>query len=234
MIPARPHAGFSAAFAAYLRWLLRRSFDAVWVRNDARLPRGGFIAAPNHGSWWDGFVPFVVQRSIAPDTPFLLMMSEIELRRFPFFAWAGAFSVDGSSPRAAHPSFRYAALHAARGAGVWIFPEGELRPGDAEPRFSSGFVHAARSAGVPIVPVAMRYVLLRGQRPEAFVATAPAIDPSRSDACAAAERDVARLLAEIDETLRAGNPVEGFRALLRSSGGVDRTVARVVAWGRHA
>lgn len=234
MIAARPHAGFSAVFAAYLRWLLRRSFDAVWVRNDARLPDGGFIAAPNHGSWWDGFVPFVVQQVTAPQTPFLLMMSEAELRRFPFFRWAGAFSVDAASPRAAYPSIRYAALQAARGAGVWIFPEGELRPHADAPRFSSGFVHAARSARVPIVPVAMRYALLRGQRPEVFLATAPAIDPLQRDARASAERRVARLLAEIDETLRAGRGADGFHALLRSRGGVDRTVARVVAWGRHA
>ena len=161
------------------------------------------------------------------------MMSEAELRRFPFFRWAGAFSVDGSSPRAAYPSILYAASRAAGGAGVWVFPEGELRPHCTAPAFTDGFVHAARAAGVPIVPVAMRFAVLGGQRPEAFVASAPPIDPQRRDARSVAQAEVTRLLGEIDATLPAGRGALGYHALLRSRTGVDRAVARALAWSRR-
>ncbi len=67
---ARRHPGFERFFFAYLRWLLRRSFAAVWVRcGAAPFPTSGYIAAANHTSWWDGFVPYVLQRLATPSVP---------------------------------------------------------------------------------------------------------------------------------------------------------------------
>ncbi len=110
------------------------------------------------------------------------MMSDAELRRFAFFRWAGAFSVDASSPRAARAAVLYAGEQAQQGAGVWIFPQGVLGRGTAPSAFTSGFVHAARAANAPIVPVAMVFRMLDKQRPEAFVDIGQPLDAGQRDA----------------------------------------------------
>lgn len=228
MIEARRNAAFERGFAVYLEWLARRSFDAIWVQDGARLPDGGFVAASNHTSWWDGFVPYLSQRALAPQTPFFVMMSEAELRRFPFFRLSGAFSVDGTSARAAWPSIAYAAQCAASGGGVWIFPEGRIRPPGGMSAFTSGFVHAARRGGVPIVPVALRFAMLGAQRPEAFLTIGSPVDPSSATAQVEVASSVAIQLAEIDEAIREGSTGVMFRPILRGNPGIDRRLSRLL------
>lgn len=229
MIKAHPLDGFTHLFGLYLRRLSARSFRGIWVRERVPLPAGGFIAAPNHTSWWDGFVPFMLQRRFAPRMPFYLMMSERELRRFPFFRWGGAFSVDAASARRARASVIYAAQCASRGAGVWIFPEGRIAPPGAPLPFTSGFVHAAVRAATPIVPVAIRYAFLEAQRPDVFVEAAQAIDPHETGAAARTHEIVAAMLSRIDDDIAKGCALDGRTSLLAARRGIDDAVSILTA-----
>ena len=217
--------GFDACFSLYVKVLVRRSFAAVWVRRDKQLPAaGGYVAAPNHHSWWDGLVPYLLHHERPAVKPFAIMMSDVELRRFPFFRFGGAFSIDASSTRSALDSVRYAAREAANGAAVWIFPEGRLSAPGNDLRFTSGFIHAARYANVPVVPVAMRFAMLHTQRPHAFVAYGEPVEPARG-AARFVEREVSRLLHTIDADIRSESIERCYEARLRGAAGVDDRIS---------
>ena len=222
-------AGFEIAFGRYLQWLMRRSFARVLVRSEGEFPTAGYVAAANHHSWWDGFLALTIHRSIAPERPINVMMDYEQLRRFPFFRFGGAFSVDASSVRAAYPAIRYGAACARDGAGVWIFPDGVLRSALCEPAFTSGFVHAARAAEVPVLPVAMRYAFLGEQRPTAIAALGAPCDPHARTAQAQTQARVTALLASIDEDLRAQRIDERYREIARGNAGIDAIVAACIA-----
>ncbi|MGC8486256.1 MAG: lysophospholipid acyltransferase family protein [Candidatus Baltobacteraceae bacterium] len=222
-------AGFEIFFGRYLQWLMRRSFARVLVRNDGAFPNAGYVAAANHHSWWDGFLALTIHRAFAPERPFNLMMDDEQLRRFPFFRFGGAFSVDARSVRAAYPAIQYGAACARDGAGLWIFPDGELRPSHCEPAFTSGFLHAARAAEVPVLPVAMRFVFLGEQRPIAIAALGAPIDPRARAAQAQTQAQVVALLASIDEDLRAQRVDGRYRELVRGNAGIDAVVAACIA-----
>ena len=218
-------AGFEACFALYLRWLMRRSFARVIVRCESAFPDAGYVAAPNHHSWWDGFLALSIHRAYAPKRPFNLMMDDEQLRRFPFFRMGGAFSVDASSVRAAYDAIAYGARCAREGAGLWIFPDGVLRPPLCAPTFTSGFVHAARAADVPILPVAMRYLFLGEQKPTAIAAIGAPSDPHLRSAVRTVRERVTELLASIDGDLREARIDERYREVVRGSAGIDEIVA---------
>ena len=219
-------APFERFFARYVRWLVRRSFATVWLRVGANpLPSGGYVAAANHASWWDGFLPYLLHRETTAHAPFALMMSDAELRRFPFFRWGGAFSVDASTPRRAYAAVRYAAEEARGGAGVWIFPQGRFARDGVS--FTSGFVHAARLGGVPIVPVALRVAMLARQRPEAFIDVAPAQSAERRDAVAYVQQTVEERLRRIDTDIATAPIGSRYRPLLSERPAIDTLAASV-------
>ena len=156
------------------------------------------------------------------------MMSDEELRRFPFFRWGGAFSVDATSVRASLPAIRYAASEARNGAGVWIFPRGHFERSVDPAGWTSGFVHAARAGGVAIVPIAMRFIMMERQRPEVFVDMAPPIDPRSRDARVDTAHIVAERLQHIDEIVARDDVREHFRPFIGGARGVDGHVASLV------
>lgn len=218
-------AGFDACFTIYVRGLVRRNFSRVWAAGACELPpSGGYVAAANHHSWWDGLIPYFLHRMQQRDRPFALMMSDAELRRFPYFRLGGAFSVDASSVRAAREAVQYAAQEASAGAAVWIFPEGELRAVTAPLRFSSGFAHAARAAGVPIVPAAMRFVMRAQQRPEVFLRFGTPIVADRT-AQERSERSVRAMLHAIDRAIECGQVEREFSLVTSGHAGPDDVLA---------
>jgi 1-acyl-sn-glycerol-3-phosphate acyltransferase len=232
VIAARRNEGFVAAFGAYVNWLLRRSFRGVWVPERLALPSGGFVAVANHTSWWDGFVPFAMQTRIAPSTPFYVMMSEDQLRRFWFFRWGGAFSI-GPGVESARASVAYAS-RCARGGGVWIFPQGRIAAPAAALTFGSGYVRAALQAGVPVVPFALRYAMLESQRPDALIDAAEPVDPRSPGARRRVRDAIGEMLARTDAAIAAGNALERRRSLIEPARGVDDGVGKVLApFGRR-
>jgi 1-acyl-sn-glycerol-3-phosphate acyltransferase len=222
--------GFDRLFCRYLTWLVRRSFGAVWVtKSSSTLPDGGYIAVANHTSWWDGFIPAIVHKMCLPKSNFSIMMSQAELRRFPFFRWGGAFAVDAASARRAKAAIEYAADEAARGSGVWIFPQGQIMNEWSGMRFTSGFAHAARLSSRPIVPVAMRFVMRAGQRPEAFINIGRPQGWHGRQTVWETEDAVRRLLSEIAVSIQENVVSRTHRLLFVPSAGVDDRVSSLFA-----
>ncbi|WP_233554814.1 lysophospholipid acyltransferase family protein [Deinococcus cavernae] len=180
---------------AWVAPLLRRAIRTdvhgqlagVWVRGP--LPTGAAVLAPNHHSWWDGYLLAVLAWSLGQ--PFTLMMTPRQLRRFPFLRRIGA--VDTGQTREL--------LRAVR-AGGWavIFPEAALQSAGPVRALHPGAAWLARASGAPLVPVALRVVLRGAQWPEAFVRFGPPCAPDHLHAV------LTELLAALDADLLASDP----------------------------
>jgi 1-acyl-sn-glycerol-3-phosphate acyltransferase len=228
LIEARRLRGFDPTFGRYVRWLLRRSFRGVWLNAGAAFPESGCIAISNHASWWDGLIPYAVQRAIAPNVPFYLMMTQAQLRRFWFFRFGGAFSIDVASPRESVRSIAYGAARASEGAAVWIYPQGRLESGDPE-HLHGGYLHAARAARKPVVVVALRLAFLEAQRPDAFVEVSSPIGVRDAGANARVLGTLRAQLSRIDAQIASGRPFAGRSPLFAPAAGPDDVTARIGA-----
>ncbi|MEO7909851.1 MAG: lysophospholipid acyltransferase family protein [Roseiflexaceae bacterium] len=232
-IPAR----HSRAGDALIYWALMRSaiwshFARVWLRVEGPIPtpaNGPLIFYLNHPSWWDGYMAQVLNRMVLSDRfQTFLMMDEHELRRYRFFTWSGAFSVNRQDARSALKSVAYISrLLAARpDRALAIFPQGEITPNDRRPlQIFSGLAHVAQHAGgATLWPVALRYEFRGQQRPEAFIRAGPAhYAPATSDTRTLTTEVGTRLSAACD-ALRDdvnGAQIEGYRVLLHGRPGPD-------------
>jgi 1-acyl-sn-glycerol-3-phosphate acyltransferase len=98
----------------------------IEVRGAERLPPGGFILAPKHASYGDGF-------SIYAQFDDLAFVTGDHLERFPLFKTVlkklGAIVVDScGGPEARRALSRSAAEANAEGRRILIYPEGALAP----------------------------------------------------------------------------------------------------------
>jgi 1-acyl-sn-glycerol-3-phosphate acyltransferase len=122
------------------------------VRGLERLPAGGFILAPKHASYGDGFFAYAQFDDLA-------IVTGDHLERFPLFKTVlkklGAIVVDHCGGTQAREALsRTAAAAHAEGRRILIYPEGALAPVGQYYRYKSGVYHMARDFGLPVVPAA--------------------------------------------------------------------------------
>ena len=168
--PANESKLFISIFRWYTRWLFKRRFERVWIRQDYEPDRRSrTIYYLNHHSWWDGLIPFLLnefrfhQRARA-------VMEDIQMERYRFFSKIGAFSVNRDDPRGAIRSLRYAVQSMQRErASLFIYPEGKITPPGSPLSFEGGLawicskLHDRR---VDIVPVGIYMHTMRSDKPE--------------------------------------------------------------------
>lgn len=185
-----------------VRPALRRSFQRIAINNLAPPALRPTLIYMNHPSWWDGYMPFFLSDELWRREGYI-MMEEPQLRRYSFFRYCGAFSVDRHNPREGLRSLAYAANLLDRAARiVWIFPQGTLTPSDRRPLETfAGTAHIAkRAAPVQCIPIALRPEFGQHQRPEMFVRIGPAHVVEAGVAAKTLHADMdARLLHEMDQ-----------------------------------
>lgn len=117
------------------------------------LPRGSFILAPKHQSFWDALAFF----------PYLsdpLYILKRELMWIPLFGWYVAkmrmIPVHrGTRSKALKQVVEATKAEMARNPRqLIIYPEGTRRPPGAEPAYKWGIVELYSQLGIPVVPVA--------------------------------------------------------------------------------
>ncbi len=236
MIEANKNRVIESIFASMNRRMLRRHFHAVHISGGesvARLDRTiPIIFYGNHSNWWDGLLEFFFSREVFHVDAFL-MMDEQQMRRYRFFRWIGAFSVNRTLPRRAEESVRYASeLFDRPGKALWIYPQGDMRPNDMRPlRFYSGMSHIARRLGrVQLVPVAHRYEFLMQQKPESFTSFGEAEIVERvgrpKELSSRCEQTLTAQLDALRETVVAGR-LGGFVTLLRGRTSTNERYDRI-------
>jgi len=140
----------------WLRPLLRVLTRRRWLGQD-NLPRaGGFVAAPNHVSYYD---PFVVALFLYDSGRPPFFLGKEAVFRIPVFGklvgWSGQIPVYRGTGRAAD-AYRAAVAAVDAGKTVVVFPEGTLTR-DPQGWPMTGKTGAARIAlqtGKPLIPIA--------------------------------------------------------------------------------
>lgn len=203
------------AIGLLLPWIirrgLRRGLRGVWRWGDARdLPDGPFVLAPNHHSWWDVYLAWLVTERIDRDA--VALMDPAQLARFPFFRRIGVLATAEVRP---------ALRELKEGKVLVVFPEGELRRPGAMGPLEPGAAFFARKAAVPIVPAGFRVVLRGAEKPEAYVSFGAPLEPS-DDATAELRERLDAMLADLDRALERAEPEaipEGARPWLGGRAG---------------
>ncbi len=203
---------------------LRRGLAGVWGKLEAPPPAGGAVVVANHHAWWDAYLAWGL--AVHHGRPSGAVMDDDQLARFGFFRHLGA--VPASRPRAA-------ARHAAAGAWLVVFPEGELRPPGPLGPTRPGAAAIARWADVPLWPVAFRAVIRGFERPEVYVrAGTPLPSGTSAEAAIAA---LAAVLARLDADLAAADdpevPLPGYERWWQGTRSASERAAWVARlWGR--
>ena len=140
----------------WLRPLLRVLTRRRWLGQD-NLPRGGgFVAAPNHVSYYD---PFVVALFLYDSGRPPFFLGKEAVFRIPVLGklvgWSGQIPVYRGTGRAAD-AYRAAVAAVDAGKAVVVFPEGTLsRDPDGWPMVGkTGAVRIALQTGKPLIPIA--------------------------------------------------------------------------------
>jgi len=127
------------------------------VRGRERLPEGGFILAPKHASYGDGFCAYAQFDDLA-------FVTGDHLERFPLFKTVlkklGAIVVDNCGGPEARKALTHSAAQAhAAGRRILIYPEGGLAPVGEHFRYRTGVYYMARDFAMPVAPVASNLAL---------------------------------------------------------------------------
>ncbi len=178
IITARPNALARAFWGRYFERSVRRSFHSVYVRGTAHLEPWKtrsigepLIVAATHASWWDAALAIVLSERWTGVESYGIMEYK-QLVKYQFFRGIGMMSVVRDDPRSALRTLQHAA-DVLRGTSrvLWMFPQGTLIHQDQRPIVCDPGIGilANKLPAVWIAPVAMRYELLREQRPHGWI-----------------------------------------------------------------
>jgi 1-acyl-sn-glycerol-3-phosphate acyltransferase len=169
------HAGWAERiFRPYILRLMRKHFHAVhFIGELADTPRGKpLLVVANHGTWWDGFFIYLLNKQILHRKLYMMMLEE-QLAKYPFFRRLGAFGVEQGRPRAIMSSLAYSAAVLKDPSNLLcIFPQGAMRHVHTRPLgFQRGLQRVLAMYGgvLSVLPVAMACEFMDNQRPEVFL-----------------------------------------------------------------
>lgn len=175
MIPAKKNKLIGSLFALYHKRLLKKHFFAINLTGSENLKLINnslpVILYANHSNWWDGFIAYLLTNRTLKKDDYLMMDIE-QMKKYSFFKYIGAFSVNRNIPAEAVRSLNYAAkMLSNSNKYLWIFPQGEMFPQDKRPlKFYSGITKITEKCGnVNLVPVCFRYEFIMEQRPDVFI-----------------------------------------------------------------
>ncbi|MBR0554244.1 1-acyl-sn-glycerol-3-phosphate acyltransferase [Ciceribacter sp. L1K23] len=142
------------AWAKSCHWLMEKIVGTTFeIEGLANIPKGGYILAPKHQSFWDTYalLPWL-------DDPVYILKRE--LMWIPLFGWYAAKQRMIPVNRGARGKVMAAVMERAKqemanGRQLIIYPEGTRRPPGAEPLYKYGIARIYRDLDVPVVPVAM-------------------------------------------------------------------------------
>ncbi len=122
-------------FNYYIENLLKKKFSHFYSVDKIEFPnsQSSFVLTPNHFSWWDGFfADFVLRKETNHNLK--IMMLEDQLKKYWFFKYLGAFSIDLEKKISIKESIQYSQkLLNDVGNALVIYPQGKYEPYDKNP-----------------------------------------------------------------------------------------------------
>ncbi|MAO78171.1 MAG: hypothetical protein CL671_06135 [Balneola sp.] len=183
-IPAKESRFLIWFFDLYTRWLLRRRFKNIFIKQDYEPDTDAkTVYYMNHNLWWDGLLPLFLSRNVFHQTA-RAFMEDKQMRKHRFFSKIGAFSINLSDPRSTLRSLRFAIDSLKKlNSSLYIFPEGEITPVSAsKPEFKKGLSWLYQNADkeIDFVPIAFYFHTFRDSKPELYINIGAAMTIDRS------------------------------------------------------
>ena len=183
-ITARESPLFLRAFTPAVKWLFNIHFKQVWLHQQYQ-PAGDSrtIYYLNHTMWWDGLIPLMLNAYRFKQQARAMMIHE-QMLNYPFFKYAGVFSVDPEDRSHLLASMRYALQSMQRHhCALFIYPEGEIRPADGRIPFLRGlhWLHS-QLPNVDVVPIGIHMQAVRQARPELHIWVGDAVKTANGEA----------------------------------------------------
>ena len=161
----------------YLKRIFKQHFNQISILGNIPEPDPGLplIILPNHSTWWDGFLIYLLNKKIF-NRPGYLMMLESQLSKYQMFSGIGAYSINQNKPKDILASLSYTVSLLNQSTIprplVCIFPQGELLPWEIRPLgYQKGLEWILCRYGniVNLLPLAIRLEFKDEQRPEVFL-----------------------------------------------------------------
>ncbi len=214
-IPARESSFFIKVFRIYVKFLFKRRFKKVWIRQDYRPgTESRTVYYLNHHSWWDGIIPLLLNEYLLKQNARALMEDK-QMRQYPFFKKIGAFSIDREDPRKAITSLRYAVQSMNRDrASLFIYPEGKITPVGSPMNFEGGLAWLqSKIPEADFVPIGIYMHTIRYDKPELHLHIGNAVTLSKRSSTDYITKVYEDSLNKILDTLRttAGFDDSSFR-----------------------
>ncbi|MBB4065126.1 lysophospholipid acyltransferase family protein [Gellertiella hungarica] len=154
LLPRKVAYGIPKFWARSNNWLMGLIAGTTFeVEGAENIPKGGYIFAPKHQSFWDvfGLLPWL-------DDPVYILKRE--LTWIPLFGWyvmkQKMIPVNrGAKGRVMLDVMRRATEEMEAGRQLIIYPEGTRRAPGAAPDYKYGIARIYRDLKVPVVPVVM-------------------------------------------------------------------------------
>ncbi|RCW26020.1 1-acyl-sn-glycerol-3-phosphate acyltransferase [Ciceribacter lividus] len=154
VLPRKKAFSIPKNWALSCHWLMKTIVGTTFtIEGLENIPKGGYILAPKHQSFWDTFalLPWL-------DDPVYILKRE--LLWIPLFGWYAKKQRMIPVNRGARGKVMAAVMartsdEMRNGRQLIIYPEGTRRPPGAHPVYKYGIARLYRDLQVPVVPVAM-------------------------------------------------------------------------------
>ncbi len=203
-IPAKESRFLIWFFDLYTRWLLRRRFKNIFIKQDYKPDTDAkTVYFMNHNLWWDGLLPLYLSRNVFHQTA-RAFMEDKQMRKHRFFPKIGAFSINLSDPKSTLRSLRFAVDSLKKpNSSLYIYPEGEITPvSDSKPEFKKGlaWLYQNTDKEIDFVPIAFYSHSFRESKPELYINIGKALNidrsMSKSELTTEFEKKIHRLLSD--------------------------------------
>lgn len=236
MIESNKNTVFEKMFSVYNKHILKKHFSALYLKGQENfINRNKNIPTliyANHSNWWDGLIAFYLSYNLWKSNAFI-MMDYKQMKKYYFFKWIGAFSVDKESVIDSYRSFKYAAgLMKVNTNILWLFPQGVMLPNDLRPiKFEKGLSKLIEISGnINLLPLVFNYEFLSEQRPEAFIEILPAVNFELNNSSCEMTEVLENIISDSLNSQKAkiitGN-INSYELLLKGKGSSNKIIDRM-------
>jgi 1-acyl-sn-glycerol-3-phosphate acyltransferase len=171
MIEAKHSQWAHTAFQYWLKNFLLKDFSAIYLLTSVpEVPTNKpLILAPNHSTWYDGFIPYWVNEQFLQRNFYIVMLEE-QLKRYWFFNKLGAIGIKPDSPADIKASMNYLNSLLQPKNMIVYFPQGKIIP-DIQGKFelTQGLRLLSAHSETEIMPMRIKIEPLNQRKPALFL-----------------------------------------------------------------
>ncbi|MBK8551032.1 MAG: lysophospholipid acyltransferase family protein [Ignavibacteria bacterium] len=168
MIKAKHNIPARAIYNKSVSLLLKHEFNRFVLLNEfpGRESSRGLIVTPNHFSWWDGFFAEYLMKRFTKRIPYVMML-ERQLKKYRFFRYAGAFSIEPTSPASVLESLGYSKeILNSKDNYLIFYPQGEIQFYETDHvSLKNGLEHLSRKSEFDVLIVSFKIFYNESKKP---------------------------------------------------------------------